>query len=76
VLCQRYVAHIAPEQKDALREVHGHPHAQIAPEIRRELAATPARGEAAAVGAMDVSYAGTWYNTVCEDDRELRRRLG
>ena len=57
VLCQRYAAHLAPEQKDALRDVvRAHPHAQITPEIRRELAAAPARGEAtAAADAMDVS---------------------
>ncbi|KAI0253114.1 Bystin-domain-containing protein [Lactifluus subvellereus] len=55
VLCQRYAAHLAPEQKDALRDVvRTHPHAQIAPEVRRELAAAPARGEPAA-DAMDVS---------------------
>jgi len=56
VLCQRYAAHLAPEQKDALRGVvRSHPHAQISPEIRRELAAAPARGEAQAADAMDVS---------------------
>ena len=57
VLCQRYAAHLAPEQKDALRDVvRAHPHAQIAPEIRRELAAAPARGEATVgADAMDVS---------------------
>jgi essential nuclear protein 1 len=57
VLCQRYAAHLAPEQKDALRDVvRAHPHAQIAPEIRRELVAAPARGEVAATAdAMDVS---------------------
>ena len=55
VLCQRYAAHLAPEQKDALRDVvRTHAHAQIAPEVRRELAAAPARGELAA-DAMDVS---------------------
>jgi essential nuclear protein 1 len=57
VLCQRYAAHLAPEQKDALRDVvRADPHAQIAPEVRRELAAAPARGEAT-VGAdvMDAS---------------------
>jgi essential nuclear protein 1 len=61
VLCQRYAAHLAPEQKDALRDVvRKHAHAQISPEIRRELAAVPARGEqpaaaAAAADAMDIS---------------------
>ncbi|KAI0276125.1 Bystin-domain-containing protein [Russula aff. rugulosa BPL654] len=56
VLCQRYAAHLAPEQKDALRDVvRTHPHAQISPEIRRELAAAPARGETTATDAMDVS---------------------
>jgi essential nuclear protein 1 len=58
VLCQRYAAHLAPEQKDALREVvRKHPHAQITPEVRRELAAAPARGEttAATADVMDVS---------------------
>jgi essential nuclear protein 1 len=58
VLCQRYAAHLAPEQKDALRDVvRTHTHAQIAPEVRRELAAVPARGEqpAATADAMDVS---------------------
>ncbi len=55
VLCQRYAAHLAPEQKDALRDVvRAHPHAQISPEIRRELAAAPARGETT-TDAMDVS---------------------
>ncbi|KAI0288277.1 Bystin-domain-containing protein [Russula brevipes] len=55
VLCQRYAAHLAPEQKDALRDVvRKHPHAQITPEVRRELAAAPARGETTADG-MDVS---------------------
>ncbi|KAI9511257.1 Bystin-domain-containing protein [Russula earlei] len=53
VLCQRYAAHLAPEQKDALRDiVRAHPHAQISPEVRRELTAAPARGEAG--DAMDV----------------------
>jgi essential nuclear protein 1 len=58
VLCQRYAAHLAPEQKDALRDVvRKHAHGQIAPEIRRELAAVPARGEQplAPADAMDVS---------------------
>jgi essential nuclear protein 1 len=60
VLCQRYAAHLAPEQKDALRDVvRKHAHAQISPEIRRELAAVPARGEqpaaAATADAMDIS---------------------
>jgi essential nuclear protein 1 len=56
VLCQRYAAHLAPEQKDALRDVvRAHPHAQISPEIRRELAAAPARGETSTTDAMDVS---------------------
>jgi essential nuclear protein 1 len=55
VLCQRYAAHLAPEQKDALRDVvRAHPHPQISSEIRRELAAAPARGETA-TDAMDVS---------------------
>lgn len=55
VLCQRYAAHLAPEQKDALRDVvRAHPHPQISPEIRRELAAAPARGETT-TDAMDVS---------------------
>jgi hypothetical protein len=55
VLCQRYAAHLAPEQKDALRDVvRAHPHAQISPEIRRELAAAPARGEST-IDVMDVS---------------------
>jgi essential nuclear protein 1 len=55
VLCQRYATHLAPEQKDALRDImRTHPHAQITPEIRRELAAAPARGESAA-DTMDVS---------------------
>jgi essential nuclear protein 1 len=54
VLCQRYAAHLAPEQKDVLRDVvRAHPHPQISPEIRRELAA-PARGETM-TDAMDVS---------------------
>jgi essential nuclear protein 1 len=56
VLCQRYAEHLAPEQKDALRDVvRAHPHPQISPEIRRELAAAPARGEPAQKDAMDVS---------------------
>jgi len=59
VLCQRYAAHLAPEQKDALRDVvRKHTHAQITSEIRRELAAVPSRGEqptATATDAMDVS---------------------
>jgi essential nuclear protein 1 len=56
VLCQRYAAHLAPEQKDALRDVvRTHPHPQISSEIRRELAAAPARGETT-TDAMDVSY--------------------
>jgi len=56
VLCQRYAAHLAPEQKDALRDVvRAHPHPQISPEIRRELAAAPARGELAPQDTMDVS---------------------
>ncbi|KAI9449628.1 Bystin-domain-containing protein [Lactarius psammicola] len=56
VLCQRYAAHLAPEQKDALRDVvRAHPHPQISPEIRRELAAAPARGDPTQQDAMDVS---------------------
>lgn len=56
VLCQRYAAHLAPEQKDALRDVvRTHPHPQISSEIRRELAAVPARGESTQQDAMDVS---------------------
>ena len=59
VLCQRYAAHLAPEQKDALRDVvRKHTHAQITPEVRRELTAVPSRGEqptATATDAMDVS---------------------
>jgi len=59
VLCQRYAAHLAPEQKDALRDVvRKHTHAQITLEVRRELAAVPSRGEqptATAADAMDVS---------------------
>jgi essential nuclear protein 1 len=58
LLCQCYAVHLAPEQKDALREVvRVHPHAQIAPEIRCEVAAAPARGEGAATAdSMDVSW--------------------
>ncbi|KAI9448553.1 Bystin-domain-containing protein [Lactarius indigo] len=56
VLCQRYAAHLAPEQKDALRDVvRAHPHPQISAEIRRELAAAPARGESTQQDTMDVS---------------------
>lgn len=56
VLSQRYAAHLAPEQKDALRDVvRAHPHPQISHEIRRELAAAPARGESTQEDAMDVS---------------------
>jgi essential nuclear protein 1 len=56
VLCQRYAGHLAPEQKDGLRDImRTHPHAQIGPEVKRELvAAAAARGEPA-VDAMDVS---------------------
>ncbi|KAI0299724.1 Bystin-domain-containing protein [Multifurca ochricompacta] len=57
VLCQRYAGHLAPEQKDALRDVvRLHAHAQIASEVRRELAAAPARGVPhASDDDMDVS---------------------
>jgi len=57
VLCQRYAPHLAPEQKDALRDVvRAHPHPQISPEVRRELAAAPSRGEEAQQqDVMDVS---------------------
>lgn len=56
VLCQRYAAHLAPEQKDALRDVvRAHPHPQISSEIRRELAAAPARGEPTEQDTMDIS---------------------
>ncbi|KAI0260531.1 Bystin-domain-containing protein [Gloeopeniophorella convolvens] len=58
VLAQRYAAHLAPEQKDALREVlRLHVHVQIGPEIRRELGAVGARGEerAGEGEAMDMS---------------------
>ncbi|KAH9970853.1 Bystin-domain-containing protein [Lactifluus volemus] len=56
VLCQRYAPHLAPEQKDALRDVvRTHPHPQISPEVRRELAAAAARGEPGAGEAMDIS---------------------
>ncbi|KAH8986300.1 Bystin-domain-containing protein [Lactarius akahatsu] len=56
VLCQRYAAHLAPEQKDALRDVvRAHPHPQISGEIRRELAAASARGEPTEHDTMDIS---------------------
>ena len=56
VLSQRYATHLAPEQKDALRDVvRAHPHPQISHEIRRELATAPARGESTQQDAMDVS---------------------
>jgi len=42
----RYAADITPEQKDALLDViRVNPHAQISPEVRRELINSVARGE-------------------------------
>jgi essential nuclear protein 1 len=42
----RYAADITPEQKDALLDViRVNPHAQISPEVRRELMNSVARGE-------------------------------
>ncbi|EIM88145.1 Bystin-domain-containing protein [Stereum hirsutum FP-91666 SS1] len=59
VFCQRYAADMTPDQKDALLDVaRVHPHPQISPEVRRELVASVARGEAVVpVGgeAMDLS---------------------
>ncbi|KDN51268.1 hypothetical protein RSAG8_00897, partial [Rhizoctonia solani AG-8 WAC10335] len=38
VFCQRYASDLSPDQKDSLLDViRAHPHAQIGPEIRREL---------------------------------------
>lgn len=59
MFCQRYAADMTPDQKDALLDVaRVHPHPQISPEVRRELVASVARGEAVVpVGgeAMDLS---------------------
>ncbi|KAK7062838.1 snoRNA-binding rRNA-processing protein [Paramarasmius palmivorus] len=46
VLAQRYSQHLTSDQKDALLDiVRANYHHQIGPEIRRELAATPVRGQ-------------------------------
>ncbi|CAE7226370.1 unnamed protein product [Rhizoctonia solani] len=38
VFCQRYASDLSPDQRDALLDViRAHPHAQIGPEVRREL---------------------------------------
>ncbi|KAI6046463.1 Bystin-domain-containing protein [Pisolithus marmoratus] len=44
--CQRYSPDLTPDQKDALLDVvRVNPHAQIGPEVRRELVNSVARGE-------------------------------
>ncbi|KAI6004177.1 Bystin-domain-containing protein [Pisolithus albus] len=44
--CQRYSPDLTPDQKDALLDVvRANPHAQISPEVRRELISSVARGE-------------------------------
>ncbi|KAI6151725.1 Bystin-domain-containing protein [Pisolithus tinctorius] len=44
--CQRYSPDLTPDQKDALLDVvRANPHAQIGPEVRRELINSVARGE-------------------------------
>ncbi|KAI6105394.1 Bystin-domain-containing protein [Pisolithus sp. B1] len=44
--CQRYSPDLTPDQKDALLDVvRVNPHAQISPEVRRELVNSVARGE-------------------------------
>ncbi|KAI6128421.1 Bystin-domain-containing protein [Pisolithus croceorrhizus] len=44
--CQRYSPDLTPDQKDALLDVvRANPHAQISPEVRRELVNSVARGE-------------------------------
>lgn len=54
-LFDRYAADITPEQKDALLDViRANPHAQISPEIRRELVSSVARGEARPDMTMDI----------------------
>ncbi|KAH8118551.1 Bystin-domain-containing protein [Phellopilus nigrolimitatus] len=46
VFTQRYAADLTPEQKDALLDVvRATPHAQIGPEVRRELVISTVRGE-------------------------------
>jgi len=53
--CQRYASDLTPDQKDALLDVvRATPHAQIGPEIRRELLSSVARGEARPEADQDV----------------------
>ncbi|KZV71408.1 Bystin-domain-containing protein [Peniophora sp. CONT] len=55
VLCQRYAEHLTQDQKNALLDVvRVHPHSQIGPEVRRELATPHVRGDAKEDG-MDLS---------------------
>jgi hypothetical protein len=44
VLCQRYAAHLGPDQKDVLRSVL-RKHTQIAPKVRRDPTAVAAGTE-------------------------------
>ena len=46
VFVQRYSSDLTPDQKDSLLDViRVRPHAQISPEIRRELVSSVVRGE-------------------------------
>jgi len=46
VFVQRYSSDLTPDQKDALLDVvRASPHAQISPEVRRELVNSVVRGE-------------------------------
>ncbi|KAH7888090.1 Bystin-domain-containing protein [Phlebopus sp. FC_14] len=54
--CQRYSPDLTPDQKDALLDViRVNPHAQIGPEVRRELINSVARGEARPDADVDMS---------------------
>jgi len=56
VFCQRYAENLTQDQKNALLDViRVHPHAQIGPEVRRELATPIARGDPRPDDQMDVS---------------------
>ncbi|KAI0035626.1 Bystin-domain-containing protein [Vararia minispora EC-137] len=56
VFCQRYAEHLTPDQKNALLDVvRVHPHPQIAPDVRRELATPLVRGDPRHDERMDVS---------------------
>ncbi|KDQ64987.1 hypothetical protein JAAARDRAFT_167803 [Jaapia argillacea MUCL 33604] len=56
VFCQRYANDLSPDQKDALLDVvRVHHHAQIGPEVRRELVNSVCRGELRPEGDVEMS---------------------